>query len=229
MSTELSQLKMEREQILSNAIQTTPVVKLSQFASVLESESVSTKTDIRDEKILELNDKLLSTLEQADNQLQVLSQINKQLINDVQTVRQEKAQVQAQLQAELEAYKQREQTEKKARFESQLNKVHEKWCDAMSLTDGAEREKAKRLLSAFSEDKLAEVESQISHKLTQMQNVPQPITKQSDELASQRQFVESKPVVVKKQVHEMTAEERKEYSDYIHQQMVKTNYKPHIK
>ena len=72
---ELSQFKMEREQILSNTEQLNPVVRLTQFASLLDSEPVQL-TNTKDEKILQLNDKLILTLEQADAQLQTLSQLN---------------------------------------------------------------------------------------------------------------------------------------------------------
>ena len=224
---ELSQFKMEREQILSNTQQPTPVGRLSQFASILETEPVQPTTS-KDDKILQLNDKLLVTLEQADAQLQALSQLNSKLSQDITRLEVEKQTVQIQLQTELDNYKKREQSEKQSRIDSQINKLTDKWCDSFTITDVPGREEARKMLSAFSEDKLAIIEAQLSHKLTQMQNVPKPITKQSDELAMQRQVVESKPAVTK-QVHDMTPEERREYSDKMYQLMVQSQYKTHTK
>lgn len=224
---ELSQFKMEREQILSNTEQLNPVVRLTQFASLLDSEPVQL-TNTKDEKILQLNDKLILTLEQADAQLQTLSQLNQKLSQDLAKLELDKQQAQSQLQSELDNYRQKEQAEKQVRIDSQLNKLTDKWCDSFAITDATVRDDARKMLSAFSEDKLAMIEGQLSHKLTQMQNVPQPITKQSDELAMQRQVVESRPAV-KKQVHDMTPEERKEYSDQLYKTMVASQYKTHNK
>lgn len=159
-------------------------------------------------EILNLNEKMIVTLERADQQIQALSQLNAKLVNDVQTK-----------ENELNAYKQVEIQSKKNQYEQKLNDIHTKWCETFSLKDISQQEDAKKMLSSFDTiDKLETIKGFLENKMTQMSNMPQPITRQSEELIQLKVEKSIKPW----DLETMSVDEKKAYTESIYEKMKKT-------
>lgn len=163
-------------------------------------------------EILGLNERLIMTLEKADQQLKTLSQLNEKLVNDIHAKEQE-----------LNTFKQAEIQSRKAQYENKLDEIHTKWCETFSLKEVTQQDEARRMLSTFdSEDKLETIKRFLDVKTTQMSDVPQQITRQSEELA-QPQKVEK--AVKPWDLVTMSAEEKKVYTDQIYEKLLRTKRK----
>lgn len=181
---------------------------ISQFAKIYEYEQPATATPTQTiTEVLDLNEKLITTLEQADGQITTLSQLNTKLLEEVKSK-----------ETEVQTYKHKEIEAQKQRFDSILNQVTQKWCEVFSISDQGQKESARQMLSTFqSEDKLAEVQVFLDHKSATQVNTPKPITRPSTELAQPTQ--PSLPVITKS-VEQMSEEDKKKYTDMLYQKMV---------
>ena len=188
------------------------------FAKIYETEEKIAQPSQSVTDVLSLNDKLISTLEQADGQIQTLTQLNQKLLADLKALDEKTLSDVSAIKTELETFKQKEQQAKMAQFDSVLNHVTKKWCEIFAISDPVQQENARKMLSTFqSEDKLTEIQGFLEHKLTQMANMPRPVTKQSGELVAVQ---ESKRVVMKP-FEQMSEQEKREYTDKLHAQLVK--------
>lgn len=169
---------------------------------------------------LALNDKLVSVLEKAETEIDTLKKETDKILTEKKTFEENVNKTIQQLQSKINEYSLKEQAEQKAKFNEKLTNITQKWCDVFSVSDSLKREEARNMLSAFSMDKLAEVETFLSHKMTQMAAIPKPLTKSSQELEKE---VVSKPIQVAKSVSAMTPQEKKEYTEKLYQQMLRLN------
>lgn len=175
--------------------------QLTQFAQTINLDAKREPQTIQSDRktvseILQLNEKLISTLEQVDGQLDALTQLNTKLTSDLQ-----------EKEATITAYKQEKLAAEQAKFNERLNTVTERWCEVFSISDNKARTEARQMLSTFqSEDKLAEVENMLAHKMSVMSNQPKHLTKTSSELVQPVQ-----KSIKQKSVYDMTPKEKQQY------------------
>lgn len=194
--------------------------ELTTFAKIYDAEEKSALPQSVGE-VLSLNDKLITTLEQADGQIQTLTQLNQKLLVDLKSLENTHNIEIGNIKKELEAFKQKEENAKLAQFNAKLTDVTKKWCEVFSLSDPAQQENAKKMLSTFqSEDKLAEIAVFLDHKMSKMADVPRPTTKPSNELVTEQ---ESHPKPTFRQIEQMSETDKKNYTQKLFEQLVKVS------
>lgn len=181
--------------------------KLTSFAKPLMAENIESQNQSVSE-VLNLNDKLISTLEKADSQIEALSQLNTKLAQELQATN-----------ATIQEHKNKDLELKQKQFDNRVNTLTNQWCEVFAISDAEQQEDAKKMLSTFeSEDKLESISGFLNHKLSQMSDLPKPITKQSAVIKELQ--APQEPV---KQLEQMSAQERKQYTDGLFERMSQIN------
>lgn len=141
-------------------------VELAKFTE-LEERLNSTMTQFGD--VLQLNEKMITALKEAESEIDALKSVNTQLSSKVQEA-----------ESQVSVFKARVESFEHERFSTLLHDVHKRWCSVFKLVNKEKQEEAFRMLSNFnSEDKLVEMNAYLDSLEKNVETEPLIMTQHS--------------------------------------------------
>ena len=144
---------------------------------------------------LDLNNKMITKLQDASSQIDILENINTKLKKNNEDVKKQ-----------LSTYQDEEDKKEKEKYQSKFNDVFNKYCDFMSIPTG-EKEQVKKQMSTFSEDMLDNTLKYVEKKeQSMMESEPQVETQPSSDLSDKEQSI-----MTKEEYNNMGARDKTDY------------------
>ena len=159
-----------------------------------QGEDSDVKTQLSD--ALDLNQKMISKLQEADNQIKTLEKINDKLKLD-----------NSELTKKVSMFEEAKEKEEKERYQSKFNDVFEKYCDFMDIPDN-ERDPVRKQMSTFSEDGLDNTLRYLEKKKeTLMESEEDVVTQPSSDFENKEEV----SVMTQEKYKSMSARDKTDY------------------